>query len=275
MTSACPVTGLPDGVVQPGVDGRPAAVPRDDERAAGVHRDRGQGRAAGPGGVDLELGAERVAGGVVPLGVDLAAVGAVLPDDDRTAGGVHRHRRRLLGAASAGGVDQRLGPRRRHAQEQAGREQLDLETLAPPREDLPARRPAMHPHPVDEVAVLVDEELIGAGLRVHLDLLSRSVRPRPRSGPRGCRGRRGRRGRRGGPAARGPAAIDAAIGKARTLLNIAAVDRSGFGAGPIRSGGAGWAGDSFPAEPPGVFPCWNRTAFRGGRGSRRSALGVD
>ena len=83
-------------------------VPGDDEATGGQRRDLGLVLAAQQSFVDDELRPELVAGGVETLAVDAVAravvAGIVLPDDDETAVGEHRHRGLVL-RAGGGGVD--------------------------------------------------------------------------------------------------------------------------------------------------------------------------
>src|SRR5205807_1943251 len=84
--------------------------PGDQEVAGGVHRDRGPDLVGGRGGVDLELVAPRVAGGVVAAGEDApaAAVLAVArPGDEEAAIRIDGHGGQGL-VAGGGGVDLEL-----------------------------------------------------------------------------------------------------------------------------------------------------------------------
>src|SRR5262249_61592144 len=101
VARAVPAPTLHRRVVALGVNAPAAAVvvlarPGDDEVPVRVDRDRGELLVVGGGGVDAELAAERVARGVVALGVDPPGLAAILalarPSDDEVAVGVHRHR---------------------------------------------------------------------------------------------------------------------------------------------------------------------------------------
>src|SRR5205085_6406601 len=96
----------PGGVVALRVDAVAAAVlevtgPGDDERTAGVQRDRRVDLRPGRVRVDLELAALRRSGGAVPLGEDPVAAAVLrrtLPSDDEVPGRVHSDRRGRLAA---------------------------------------------------------------------------------------------------------------------------------------------------------------------------------